>query len=88
MVLVVVKVMLAIGVALGIYLLAANAIRAFTVAPPAEPNPDDLQPVSYKFRCVVCGTEATVTAAPFGELPDPPRHCREDMALVVEGGEW
>ena len=22
------------------------------------------------------------------EIPNAPRHCREDMNLVVEGGEW
>ena len=49
-----------------------------------EPEPGELHPVDYRYRCVVCGTEVTMTAAPTDEAPTPPRHCREDMALVVE----
>jgi hypothetical protein len=47
-----------------------------------------LRAVNYRYRCTVCGTEVTMTSAPDGEAPDAPRHCREDMSLVVEGGEW
>ena len=38
--------------------------------------------------CSVCGTEVTMTSAPEDEIPNAPRHCREDMNLVVEGGDW
>ena len=85
---VVLKVALAVAVALAIYLAGAAVVRSFTFPPPAEPDPESLRPVHFRFRCIVCGTEVTMTAAPAGELPDAPRHCREDMTLVVEGGEW
>jgi hypothetical protein len=29
-----------------------------------------------------------MTAAPEDDIPHAPRHCREDMILVVEGGEY
>ena len=57
-------------------------LRKFHVAPPAEPDPDDIKPVDLHFRCIVCGAEVTMTAAQ-DEDPEPPRHCREDMVLVA-----
>ena len=80
--------MIAVAVALAIYLAGAAVVRSFTVSPPAEPDQESLRPVHFRFRCIVCGTEVTMTSAPDGELPNAPRHCREDMTLVVEGGEW
>ena len=70
-----------IGAALGIlfYVAFAGALRKFWVAPPAEPNPDDIKPVDLKYRCGVCGSEVTMTMAPEGDIPAAPRHCREDM---------
>jgi hypothetical protein len=87
-VLLILKVAIAVAVALAIYLGAAAIVRSFTVPPPPDPDPERLRPVHFRFRCIVCGSEVTMTAAPDGELPDPPRHCREDMSLVVEGGDW
>ena len=79
-----------IGAALGIlfYVAFAGALRKFWVAPPAEPNPDDIKPVDLKYRCGVCGAEVTMTMAPVilsetKDLPDSPRHCREDMMLTT-----
>ena len=42
------------------------------LAPPAEPDPDDIQPVNLRFRCIVCGAEVTMTAAQDDE-PEAPR---------------
>jgi hypothetical protein len=60
----------------------------FTHLPPAEPDETLLRPVNYRYRCTVCGTEVVMTSAPDGDVPDAPRHCREDMSLVVEGGDY
>ena len=38
-------------------------LRKFHVAPPAEPDPEDIKPVDLHFRCIVCGAEVTMTAA-------------------------
>jgi hypothetical protein len=34
------------------------------------------------FRCSICGTEVRMTSAN-DEVPEPPRHCQEDMDLVA-----
>lgn len=83
------KILVALGAGLMIYLVGAYFVRMFSsYVPPEEPDPADLEPVDYRYRCIVCGAEVTMTAAPVDEVPEPPRHCREDMALVVEGGRW
>jgi hypothetical protein len=72
-----------VGVALlvGLYVIGAAMIRQFTADPAPEPDPDDTVPVDLRYRCSVCGAEVVMTAAQ-DEDPDPPRHCREPMALV------
>ena len=75
------RIVLGVVVALTIYVIGASMLRKFHVAPPEEPDPEDIQPVDLHFRCIVCGAEVTMTAAQ--EDPEPPRHCREDMVLVT-----
>jgi len=75
------RVVVAVAVGLLIYLAGASMLRKFWVAPPAEPDPDDVKPVDLHYRCTICGAEVTMTAAQ-GDDPEPPRHCREDMVLV------
>ena len=77
----VVRVVLALGVGITVYLIGASMLRKFWVAPPAEPDPDDVHPVNLQYRCTICGAEATMTAV-HGDVPDAPRHCREDMELT------
>jgi len=77
----IVRVMIGVVVAGALLWLGIATLRKFTVAPPAEPDPDDVQPVNLHYRCMVCGTEVTMTAAQ-GDAPEAPRHCREDMELV------
>jgi hypothetical protein len=74
---------LGVAVAVAVYVIGASMLRKFHVAPPAEVDPADIKPVDLHYRCIVCGAEVTMTAAQ-DEDPDPPRHCREDMALVAE----
>jgi DNA-directed RNA polymerase subunit RPC12/RpoP len=69
-----------------IYVLAAGLFRSLNPEPPGEPDPGELHPVDLKYRCIVCGAEVTMTSAPGDEMPEAPRHCKEDMALVVEAG--
>lgn len=49
---------------------------------PPEPDPADLVEVSVDYRCTVCGMRLTVTQVQ-GEEAKPPRHCREEMDLVI-----
>lgn len=76
------RIVLAVAVAVVVYVIGASMLRKFHLAPPAEPDPEEIQPVDLHFRCVVCGAEVTMTAAQ-DEDPEPPRHCREDMDLVT-----
>lgn len=53
----------------------------------ARPRPEPLPPgemrrVNLRYRCGVCGTELKMVLAN-DELPEPPRHCQEDMDLVA-----
>jgi hypothetical protein len=82
------KLIIAIGAGLTIYLIGAGIVRSFTRMPPPKPEEFVLRKVNYRYRCTVCGTEVTMTSTPEGEVPDSPRHCREDMSLVVERGEY
>ncbi|HEV7534595.1 MAG TPA: hypothetical protein VGP90_03105 [Acidimicrobiia bacterium] len=87
MVFTVFKIAVAIGAFFCIYLTGTFIVRSFTHLP-AEPEVGRLRRVDYRYRCTVCGTEVTKTAAPEDDIPHAPRHCREDMILVVEGGEY
>ena len=82
-----VRLLIALAAALVLYLLAVRLVRGMMrPGPPDEPDPSTLRPVDYRYRCGVCGAEVTMTSAPGDEAPDPPRHCREDMSLVVGSG--
>jgi hypothetical protein len=74
----------AVVIALVIYLLGAAVVRNFANAEPApEPGESELEDVDYRYQCIVCGAQAVLYAAPEGEVPEAPRHCREDMVLIT-----
>ncbi len=80
--------LLRIGVALFaavvLYLIGARMVGNFSKGePPPDPSELPLEDVDYRYRCIVCGAQAVVYVAPEGEVPEPPRHCREPMALVT-----
>jgi hypothetical protein len=49
---------------------------------PEPPPPGELRKVKILYRCSICGTEVRMTSAN-DEMPEPPRHCLEDMELVT-----
>ena len=49
---------------------------------PEPPPAGELRKVKIMFRCSICGTEVRMTTAN-DEMPEPPRHCLEDMDLVT-----
>ena len=79
-----VRIAIALGVGFLLYVVCTASIRMFKTIPPEETPPGELRPVDDRFRCIVCGAEVTMTGAPGDEIPEPPRHCREDMILVTE----
>jgi len=77
-----VRILIAVAVCVAIYLIGVKLVRVMMMPPPPdEPDTSTLKPVDLRYRCMVCGTEVTMTAAPDAEA-DAPRHCREDMTLV------
>lgn len=77
------NVAVAVVAAVVLWLVAVRLVRFLLHAPPPpEPDPAALQPVDLTYACVVCGARVTMTAAPDGTDPEPPRHCREDMQLI------
>ena len=56
-------------------------LRALSTPVPL-PEEGELRKVNLRYRCSLCGAELRMTRA--GEdLPEPPRHCMEDMDLVA-----
>ena len=49
---------------------------------PEPPPPGELRKVKLLYRCSICGTELRMTAAN-DQVPEPPRHCQDDMDLVA-----
>ena len=49
---------------------------------PEPPPPGELRKVKIQYRCSICGSELRMTVAN-DEMPEPPRHCLEDMDLVA-----
>jgi len=76
------RVALAVTVAVVVYVAIAGILAKFKIAPDEEVDPEAVVPVNLRFRCIVCGAEVVMTAAQEGEEPDAPRHCREDMVPV------
>jgi len=77
------KIAVAVGAAAVIYVIGARMVANFhTGEPPPEPGSVPLADVDYRYQCIVCGAQAVLFAAPEGEVPEAPRHCREPMALV------
>ncbi|HNE74474.1 MAG TPA: hypothetical protein PK623_06115 [Microthrixaceae bacterium] len=72
------------AVVLGAVILRAGwfFLQQFATPPPDPPEAGTIRKVKLLYRCSICGTEVTMTAAPTEE-PEPPRHCLEDMELVA-----
>lgn len=69
---------------MGIAILSVGvwAVRLLARPVPPEPALEDLIEVEARYRCTVCGMRLTVTQVQ-GDEAKPPRHCREEMDLVV-----
>jgi hypothetical protein len=80
----VLKVLIAVAAAVMIYVMAARWIANFSRSdPPPDPSDAELEDVDLRYQCVVCGAQLVLYAAPEGEIPEAPRHCREPMVLVT-----
>ena len=76
------KVAIALVVAWFIIKAGFAVLRALAAPTPEPLPPGEMRKVNLRYRCSLCGTELRMTLAT-EELPEPPRHCQEDMDLVA-----
>jgi hypothetical protein len=76
------RIVLAAAVAFVLLRVGMKVLGGFARPVPAAPDPGVLRKVRFTFRCSICGTEVRMTQAN-DEVPEPPRHCMEDMDLVT-----
>ena len=77
------KIVIAIGIAFLIIKIGIFILRSLATPLPQPPPPGELRKVKPLYRCELCGAEVRMTTAA-EENPDPPRHCMEDMELLIE----
>jgi hypothetical protein len=82
----VLSVLLRVAIALAVMMILLRVgmafLRALAQPIPEPPPPGELRRVKITYRCSICGTEVRMTTAN-DEVPEPPRHCLEDMELVA-----
>jgi hypothetical protein len=78
----VVKIGIAILAGLLIWKVGAMMLGGLVRPVPEPPPAGELRKVRLRYRCSICGTEVRMTSAN-DEVPEPPRHCQEDMDLVA-----
>jgi len=69
-----------------VWKVGVGLLRGVTTPLPGPPPAGELRKVNLRYRCSLCGVELKMTLAN-DELPDPPRHCQEDMDLVAPAVE-
>jgi hypothetical protein len=72
----------AVVIAVAVWKLGMGTLRSLTRPLPAPPPDGELRRMNLRYRCSICHAEVKMTLAA-EELPDPPRHCQEDMDLVA-----
>ena len=72
----------AVLLGLVIFKVGLAVLRSLATPLPAPPPPGEMRRVRLMYRCSICGTEVRMTLAT-EELPEPPRHCQEDMELIA-----
>ena len=78
----IVNILLALLVAALLLKVGSTVLGSFARPVPEPPDPGELRKVRLTYRCTICATEVRMTMAN-DEVPEPPRHCMEDMELVT-----
>lgn len=79
---IVLKLALAVAVGLMIWRVGTRMLGGLARPLPEPPPAGELRKVKLMYRCSICGTEVRMTVAN-DQMPEPPRHCLEDMDLVT-----
>jgi hypothetical protein len=62
--------------------IGVSFLRGLGTPLPPPPPAGEMRRVNLRYRCSLCGAELKMTLAT-EEMPDPPRHCQEDMDLMT-----
>ncbi len=76
------RIVVAVAFAFVLLKIGMKMLGGFARPVPAPPDPGELRRVRMTYRCSICATEVRMTQAN-DEVPEPPRHCMEDMDLVT-----
>ena len=79
---IVLKIVIAVMAGLLIWRAGTIMLGGLARPVPEPPPPGELRKVKLLYRCSICGTELRMTAAN-DDVPEPPRHCQDDMDLVA-----
>ena len=78
----IVKILLAVAVAFLLLRYGMKVLGGFARPVPEPPDPGELRKVRLTYQCSICSTTVRMTMAN-DEVPEPPRHCQEDMDLIT-----
>lgn len=78
----VLSVVIAIAVGVLIISIGIRMLAALRQLPPEPPPPGELRKVKLVYECSICGTQVRMTMAN-DQMPEPPRHCQDEMDLVT-----
>lgn len=76
------RVVIAVAVALVFIRIGMKVLGSFARPVPAPPDPGELRKVRLTYECSICSTTVRMTMAN-DQVPEPPRHCMEDMLLIT-----
>ena len=78
----VIGILVALLIAAVLIRIGVAMLRGLGTPLPPPPPAGEMRRVNIRYRCSICGAELRMTLAG-DELPEPPRHCQEDMDLVA-----
>ena len=78
----IVNVIVAVVAAVVLLRVGMKILGGFARPVPEPPDPGELRKVRLTYQCSICSTTVRMTMAN-DEVPEPPRHCQEDMDLIT-----
>lgn len=80
------RAVIAVVVAYMLLSFGISIIGAFARPVPEPPPPGELRKVKLTYRCSSCGAELRMSLAN-DQVPQPPRHCADEMELTTDLNE-
>lgn len=80
------RVVVALASSYAILHVGIAVIGAFARPVPEPPPPGELRKVKLTYRCSSCGAELRMSLAN-DQVPEPPRHCADEMELTTDLSE-